>query len=173
MKLHGHVPNSYIHVSMSDLYIPRISLLIWLQQNRQADPGNIWEYTCINRSQMYECGNWETEHYKKILVWKWQGRAVSFLEIHKSEPVLTGPLIAVYCVAQASFSWRGERHPLSAWDITRVCSGCLPFYSHLSWKQCQIRFSLFLFVKHQPRWIQKTTNLTLSFVYSYFFVFLL
>jgi hypothetical protein len=41
MKLCGLIPNSYIHVSVSDLYIPRIGLPIWLQQNRQADPGNI------------------------------------------------------------------------------------------------------------------------------------
>ncbi len=33
MKLRGLVPNSYIHVSLSDLYNPRISLPIWLQQN--------------------------------------------------------------------------------------------------------------------------------------------
>jgi hypothetical protein len=41
MKLCGLILNSYIHVSVSDLYIPRIGLPIWLQQNRQADPGNI------------------------------------------------------------------------------------------------------------------------------------
>ncbi len=41
MKLRGLVPNSYIHVTMSDLYIPRIGLHIWLQHNRQTDPGNI------------------------------------------------------------------------------------------------------------------------------------
>ncbi len=41
MKLLGLVPNSYIHVSVSDFYIPRIGLPIWLQQNRQTDPGNI------------------------------------------------------------------------------------------------------------------------------------
>jgi hypothetical protein len=41
MKLRSLVPNSYIHVSVSGLYIPRISLPIWLQQNRQTDPGNI------------------------------------------------------------------------------------------------------------------------------------
>jgi hypothetical protein len=40
MKLRGLVPNSYIHVSVRDLYIPRISLTIWLQQNRQTDPRN-------------------------------------------------------------------------------------------------------------------------------------
>jgi hypothetical protein len=39
MKLHGPVSNSYIHES--DLYIPRISLPIWLQQNKQTDPENI------------------------------------------------------------------------------------------------------------------------------------
>jgi hypothetical protein len=38
MKLHSLVPNSYVHVSVMDLYIPMISLLIWLQQNRQTNP---------------------------------------------------------------------------------------------------------------------------------------
>jgi hypothetical protein len=37
MKLRGLVPNSYVHVSVR----PRIGLPIWLQQNRQTDPGNI------------------------------------------------------------------------------------------------------------------------------------
>jgi hypothetical protein len=43
MKLHSIVPNSYIHVSVSDLI----------------------EY--INRSQIHECRNWETEHYNSVL----------------------------------------------------------------------------------------------------------
>jgi hypothetical protein len=34
MKLRGLVPNSYIHASVSNLYIPRIGLPIWLQQKR-------------------------------------------------------------------------------------------------------------------------------------------
>ncbi len=38
MKLCGVIPNSFIYVSVSDLYIPRIGLPIWLQQNRQTDP---------------------------------------------------------------------------------------------------------------------------------------
>ncbi len=42
-ELRGLGPNSYIHVSVSDLYIPRISPHIWLQQNRQTDPGNIYK----------------------------------------------------------------------------------------------------------------------------------
>jgi len=33
--------NFHIHVSLSDLYIPRIGPHIFLQQNRQTDPGNI------------------------------------------------------------------------------------------------------------------------------------
>ena len=33
MKLHGLVPNSYIHVLVSDLYIPAIVLPILLQKN--------------------------------------------------------------------------------------------------------------------------------------------
>jgi hypothetical protein len=33
-ELRGHSPNSYIHVSVSDLYIPTIGLPILLQENR-------------------------------------------------------------------------------------------------------------------------------------------
>ncbi len=41
VKLRGLVLNSSIHVFVSDLYIPRIGLPIWLQQNMQNNPGNI------------------------------------------------------------------------------------------------------------------------------------
>ncbi len=44
MELRDLVPSSYIHVSVSDLYIPRIGLPIWLQQNRQTDPGIVNRY---------------------------------------------------------------------------------------------------------------------------------
>ncbi len=37
----GLSPNFHIHVSVSDLYIPRIGPHIFLQQNRQTDPGII------------------------------------------------------------------------------------------------------------------------------------
>jgi hypothetical protein len=36
-----HSPNFHIHVSVSDLYIPRIGSHISLQQNRQTDPRDI------------------------------------------------------------------------------------------------------------------------------------
>jgi hypothetical protein len=51
-KLCGLVPNSYIHVSVSDLYIPRMDLPIWMQQNRQT--------YC---SQIHVGGAWETVHW--------------------------------------------------------------------------------------------------------------
>ncbi len=38
MKLLGLVPNSYIHVSVNDLYIFRIGLSICLQKIRQTGP---------------------------------------------------------------------------------------------------------------------------------------
>jgi hypothetical protein len=41
-ELRGLSPNFHIRVSLSDLYIPRIGPHIFLQQNRQTDPGNIY-----------------------------------------------------------------------------------------------------------------------------------
>jgi hypothetical protein len=40
-ELRGLSPNFHIHVSVSDLYIPRIGPHIFLQRNRQTDPKNI------------------------------------------------------------------------------------------------------------------------------------
>jgi hypothetical protein len=40
-ELRGLSPNFHIYVSVSDVYIPRIDPHIFLQQNRQTDPGNI------------------------------------------------------------------------------------------------------------------------------------
>ncbi len=40
-QLRGLIPNFHIHVSVSDLLISRIGPHIFLQQNRQTDPGNI------------------------------------------------------------------------------------------------------------------------------------
>ncbi len=68
-ELRGHSPNSYIHVSVCDLYIPTIGLPILLQENRWIDPGNMY----INCSQTPKCGNWD------------RGRAVPFLGTHKSK----------------------------------------------------------------------------------------
>ncbi len=61
-------PNFHIHKSVSDLYIPRISLPILLQPNRQTDPGNI--YKSLR----------DTWHRNLK-----RGHTVSFLETHKSD----------------------------------------------------------------------------------------
>jgi hypothetical protein len=68
-ELHGLSPNFHIHVSVSDLYIPRINstYCIWLQQNtenRQTDSGY------INLSQIYECSGGGGAHNNIILFWK-------------------------------------------------------------------------------------------------------
>jgi hypothetical protein len=44
-ELGGHSPNSYIHVSVCDLYIPTIGLHVLLQENRWTDHGNIKSLT--------------------------------------------------------------------------------------------------------------------------------
>jgi hypothetical protein len=40
-ELSGYSPNSYIHVSVIDLYIPPVGLPFLLQENRWAKRGNI------------------------------------------------------------------------------------------------------------------------------------
>ncbi len=49
------VSNSYIHVSVSNLYIHRVGLPIWLQQNRQTDSGNI-QYKSLTDTWMWRLG---------------------------------------------------------------------------------------------------------------------
>jgi hypothetical protein len=41
MKLRGISPDSYIHVSVSDIYIPTIGLTILLQENKWTNRGTI------------------------------------------------------------------------------------------------------------------------------------
>jgi hypothetical protein len=45
---------------------------------------NPYIHVSINRSQIHECGNWETEHYNSVL--EIRGCVVSFLGIHQSKP---------------------------------------------------------------------------------------
>ena len=97
------------HISVSDLYIriPTIGLPIWLLQNigRQI----LWN---INRSQMYEYGNWE------------QGRAVWFPGTHNSNLFcgarkggrdLSLPLI-LRCTVIIFFKWK-RRHRCSDFSV--------------------------------------------------------
>ncbi len=79
MKLLGLVPNSYIHVSESDLYIPQTGPPILLEPNSRLI---LQEY--INHSQIHECGSWETECYNSVLEIA-RPRSL-FLGIYQSEP---------------------------------------------------------------------------------------
>ena len=72
----GIIPNFYIHLPVSDLYIPQDRSANAIQQNRQTDRGKIY------RLQIHECRNWE------------RGRAVSFL----------GILFSVQCAAEIKIS---------------------------------------------------------------------
>ncbi len=62
MKLRGLSPNCYIHVSVSDLYIPRLVCLFCCRKLVEQS----WE--CINRSEKYECGNWNWS--RAVLFWR-------------------------------------------------------------------------------------------------------
>ncbi len=77
----------YIHVSVSDLYDPKIGLPIWRQQKRHTD---------VNPHMNVEIGKQNII----ILFWKLWGSAVSFLGIHEVEPdilywILAGPSFTV------------------------------------------------------------------------------
>jgi hypothetical protein len=69
-ELRGLSPNFHIHVSVSDLYIPRIGPHISRQQNRQTD-------------HRYMSVGTERQNITYNSVWK---ITVSFLGIHKWEP---------------------------------------------------------------------------------------
>jgi hypothetical protein len=47
-ELRGYSPNSYIYVSVSDLYSPLIGLPILLQENRWAERGNKYRHRHMN-----------------------------------------------------------------------------------------------------------------------------
>jgi hypothetical protein len=55
MKLRGLVPNSYIFLSVSDLYIPRTSLPIWLEQKNRPILGI---YNTLTDAWMWKLGEW-------------------------------------------------------------------------------------------------------------------
>ncbi len=79
-ELRGLSPNFLIDVSVSDLFIPRIGPHTVFPCSKIGRPIP-WKY--IYLSQIYECMNWETEHYKSVLE-----ITVSFLGIHRWEQTL-------------------------------------------------------------------------------------
>jgi hypothetical protein len=75
-ELGGLSLNFHIHVSVTDLYIPGFHIFFCSRIGRP-----ILEIYKSLTDTVYECRNWETEHYTSVLE-----ITVSFLEIHKWEP---------------------------------------------------------------------------------------
>jgi hypothetical protein len=63
MKLRGLVPNSYTHVSVSDLYIPRIGVPSVFGCSKIGRP----ILGIYKLSQVQDCGNYKTEQYISVL----------------------------------------------------------------------------------------------------------
>ncbi len=143
-------PNSYIHVSVSDLNIPLIGMPILLQENRWAEREN-------SRSQTHECGNCN-----------W-GRAMPFLGIHKFKL-----LCSVYKKQRGSpWSSRGHECPTwrheAPWRLSIVAPPgiCQSFFSKIGKYTTKIRvypkriltisFERFLAIHclYKPRWPTK------------------
>ncbi len=55
--LHGFSPNSYIHVSVSNLYIPRIVSHIWEQNSSKTDRPILEIYKSLTDICMYDLGD--------------------------------------------------------------------------------------------------------------------
>ncbi len=54
-ELRGYSPDSYIHVSVSDLYMYSSDRSAYSAAGKLV--GQAWEF--IDRSQTHECGNWD------------------------------------------------------------------------------------------------------------------
>ncbi len=96
-ELSGLSPNFHIHVYVSDLYVPGICPHMYFPAEEYADRS--WKY--INLSKIYECRNWETEHYNSVLE-----ITVSFLGIHKWEPDIYigfSPVLHLQCRQRSLF----------------------------------------------------------------------
>ncbi len=63
-ELRGLSPNFHIHVCLWAIYIFSGSVYIVFPAAKQAD----WSWKYINLSQIYECRNWETEHYNSVFI---------------------------------------------------------------------------------------------------------
>jgi len=102
MKLCGLVPTFCIHISVSDLYIPKISppTLLFAFVDRS------WDY--IHRSQIHECRNWE------------RGRAVSFLGIFVSNFQYSVFAVHVNRLTIGSIPELGSSSPPCSWT-QNVC----------------------------------------------------
>ncbi len=66
MKLRGIVSSSYIHVSVSDLFIPTIDLPILLQESRWTYRGNIIAHRYMNVETRTEAAQFLFGEHKRV-----------------------------------------------------------------------------------------------------------
>ncbi len=104
------------HVSVSDLYIPRIRMRILLQHNMWAHRGYIY----INRSQIHEWENWE------------RGRVVSFLGIHKSD-FLCSVWYNKDTLVQLTITWYLFNYTIW-WQMVPILLTKLQFWFSVEWE---------------------------------------
>ncbi len=89
-----------LHVSVSDLHIPKFGPHIWLQQTRQTDPGCI----CIVYKSLTDIWVWELGDITLYFCFGNKETApctVSFLGIHKWEPdiyIQCSPALHLQCI---------------------------------------------------------------------------
>jgi hypothetical protein len=67
-ELVGLSPSFHIHVSVIDLYIPRIDPHVFLQQNRQIHRGNI--YIPLSNTLMWKFGLWPHNSFSGNMCFK-------------------------------------------------------------------------------------------------------
>ena len=116
MKLSGIIPISYIHVSVSSLYIPWSVCLFGYSKISRSILWWIYKFLIY----IYKCGNWETEHFN------------SFLEITRPRSFIS------------ENTWIGTSHLY--WILTGSSLQCVPVFSvsKLTLSSTMGRFELIL-----------------------------
>jgi hypothetical protein len=77
----------------------RLGIMFCMVASRHGSHCFIFFFAICHRSQIHECGNWETEHYKSVLKNNEAGRSFiagnTLIETRHLYQILTGPSFAV------------------------------------------------------------------------------